>query len=98
MCILYSIFYRLSTTILKSCPQLTTAINIQKESIVSFAQKLSNRIKENINAMIEIRDQRLEICNQCPELRELTRQCKQCGCFVDAKTAIRNQHCPLDKW
>jgi hypothetical protein len=65
---------------------------------MSFAQKLANRIKENIHEIVEIREQRLEICNQCPELRENSRTCIQCGCFVDAKTAIKSQKCPLDKW
>lgn len=65
---------------------------------MSFAQKLANRIKENIHVIRELQHERIEICNTCPELRELTRQCKQCGCFVDAKTLIKSSSCPIGKW
>lgn len=44
-----------------------------------------------------IRDHRINTCNSCPELLK-TRQCRKCGCFVDAKTKLRNEACPLKKW
>lgn len=40
---------------------------------------------------------RLELCNACPRL-SVTRQCKECLCFVDLKTKLRQEKCPLDKW
>lgn len=45
----------------------------------------------------EIRAARLEICNSCEFLGE-QRLCTQCICFVDEKTRIMNQFCPLRKW
>lgn len=41
---------------------------------------------------------RLAICEECPELIKITKQCKQCGCFMNAKTKIKNATCPLNKW
>ncbi len=41
---------------------------------------------------------RIEICNACPELIQLTKQCKQCGCFMAAKTKLKDAKCPLGKW
>jgi hypothetical protein len=41
---------------------------------------------------------RFSICNTCPELRKLTKQCKQCGCFMAAKTKLEHAECPLGKW
>lgn len=41
---------------------------------------------------------RLNICKECPELIHLTKQCKQCGCFMIAKTKLENAKCPLGKW
>jgi hypothetical protein len=46
----------------------------------------------------ELRLKRLEICRQCPEFVDLTRQCKQCKCFMPAKTWLINAYCPLRKW
>jgi len=41
---------------------------------------------------------RIEICNSCEHLFSPTRNCKKCGCFVDAKTRIKSSSCPIAKW
>ncbi len=41
---------------------------------------------------------RYDICLQCPELVSLTKQCKQCGCFMALKTKLESAKCPLGKW
>ena len=41
---------------------------------------------------------RMEICNGCPELIKLTKQCKECGCFMAVKTKLKLAACPLEKW
>jgi len=41
---------------------------------------------------------RYEICKSCPELINLTKQCKKCGCFMAVKTKIAHASCPLGKW
>lgn len=46
----------------------------------------------------EVSKQRFDLCNSCPELIKLTKQCKQCGCFMAAKTKLDNATCPLGKW
>lgn len=45
----------------------------------------------------EVIKARLELCNRCPKLL-LTRQCGECLCFVDLKTKLKQEKCPLDKW
>jgi hypothetical protein len=42
--------------------------------------------------------ERFEICKACPELIQLTKTCKKCGCFMEAKTKLPNASCPLNKW
>jgi hypothetical protein len=42
--------------------------------------------------------ERYDICNSCPELIKLTKQCKKCGCFMAAKTKLQQATCPLGKW
>lgn len=46
----------------------------------------------------EISAQRYEICKQCPELFDLTKQCKKCGCFMALKTKLTEATCPIGKW
>jgi len=46
----------------------------------------------------EIANSRYNICLSCPELINLTKQCKQCGCFMAAKTKLLEASCPLGKW
>ncbi len=41
---------------------------------------------------------RYETCLKCPELVHLTKQCKQCGCFMALKTKVESSKCPLGKW
>lgn len=44
------------------------------------------------------RNDRLEICLSCEHLMHTTQQCKKCGCFVQAKTWLPSQRCPINKW
>jgi len=46
----------------------------------------------------EVSDERLAICVECPELIQLTKQCKKCGCFMLGKTKLEKATCPLGKW
>lgn len=43
-------------------------------------------------------DKRLEICLSCDRLIKLTRQCKECGCFMDMKARLPHASCPIGKW
>ena len=43
-------------------------------------------------------EERMGICNSCPELINLTKQCKKCGCIMTLKTKLENASCPLGKW
>ena len=46
----------------------------------------------------EASNARYLICLACPELINLTKQCKQCGCFMKIKTQFEDAKCPLGKW
>ena len=41
---------------------------------------------------------RYDICKACPELIDLTKQCKQCGCMMALKTKLQHATCPINKW
>lgn len=43
-------------------------------------------------------ERRFAICQECPEIIELTSTCSKCGCFMYIKTKIERAACPLGKW
>lgn len=51
-----------------------------------------------IRSSEELYSKRMNICLQCPELINLTKQCKKCGCFMELKTKLEEATCPLGKW
>lgn len=42
--------------------------------------------------------ERMDICLSCPELVNLTKQCKKCGCIMPLKTKLALAVCPIEKW
>jgi hypothetical protein len=48
-------------------------------------------------AATELIDERYEICQQCPQLM-VSKQCRECGCFMPAKTKLLHAKCPIGKW
>jgi malonyl CoA-acyl carrier protein transacylase len=46
----------------------------------------------------EISSERFNICKVCPELFQMTKQCKKCGCFMALKSKLKNASCPIGKW
>jgi uncharacterized secreted protein with C-terminal beta-propeller domain len=46
----------------------------------------------------DISNKRYSICQSCPELIKLTKQCKKCGCFMAVKTKLSLAECPIGKW
>lgn len=41
---------------------------------------------------------RYNTCLSCSKFIHKTKQCRICFCFMEAKTALKNQHCDLNKW
>jgi hypothetical protein len=46
----------------------------------------------------ELAELRYSICLECPFLIKLSKQCRKCGCFMDAKTKLLGASCPIGKW
>jgi hypothetical protein len=46
----------------------------------------------------DLAKERFDICLACPELIDITKQCKKCGCFMSAKTKLEKATCPIGKW
>lgn len=75
---------------------------------MSFIDKLKTRV-EHVKTGIaeglaeftvpeEEQKARMVICIACPSLIQLTKTCKECGCFMTAKSRLKDVECPLKKW
>jgi hypothetical protein len=64
-------------------------------SAVSTVKDLA---KDSTLAAEATRQTRVEMCERCDKFRSATRQCSQCGCFVDMKARFQVMQCPLGKW
>lgn len=79
---------------------------------MNFAQKMVTKLKEKsdkltstqfdllqkIRVAPEIQKERMDICLSCDKLYRPTSSCKVCGCFMQLKTWMPDQKCPIDKW
>jgi hypothetical protein len=45
-----------------------------------------------------VAEQRLAICQTCPNFIKSTTQCKECGCIMKLKAKLPNASCPINKW
>jgi hypothetical protein len=54
--------------------------------------------KNKLRVEDAMQKERMSICATCPQLIQLTKQCKKCGCFMEAKTRLADASCPLHKW
>jgi ABC-type cobalamin transport system ATPase subunit len=68
---------------------------------MSFLNNLKDKIKQAASIVLvdnEVQQQRIEICNSCPDLNQTIRQCRICFCLVDGKTKLAGSACPKNKW
>jgi len=71
-----------------------------KNSLAETAKNASRAISENkkITSSSASANQRLSICNKCPNLIKATGRCDLCGCFVFLKVKLDFESCPIEKW
>lgn len=79
---------------------------------MSFAKKFAEKVKAKTDAIAaghlklmnaikvspEIQKERYDICLSCDKLYKPTSSCRVCGCFMQIKTWMPEQACPLGKW
>ena len=46
----------------------------------------------------EVAEKRYAICQSCPVFIHTTKQCRDCGCFMNLKVLLKSAQCPLLKW
>ena len=86
--------------LIKTIPEIFKQI----PSVADVIKKVWNIIKgwffKLFNIETDLAQIRLAICGQCPnKIRtSLGDACGECGCILDAKTRVEDEHCDLDKW
>lgn len=82
-----------------------------KNILKGWGRKVKDKFNTLEPEIKEMSEKRLKICDPCPvrygntcsskregfhkDTNELT---KGCGCFVDAKSMVEDEKCPLNKW
>ena len=46
----------------------------------------------------EVKEQRVEVCEVCPNFDEDFRRCRRCRCLVDVKAVLATEACPDGHW
>jgi hypothetical protein len=46
----------------------------------------------------EVKQERLDICANCPFFMKISKQCRKCGCHMPWKTGLPHAFCPEGKW
>lgn len=46
----------------------------------------------------EVKLYRLDVCNGCDYFNKTVKMCKQCGCYMPAKSMFASASCPEEKW
>jgi hypothetical protein len=68
-------------------------------TLLTPARKTAGKIMASgPKVALSVARQRVAICNNCPHLLKMTRNCKKCLCFVDEKALFQNEHCKIGKW
>ena len=69
-----------------------------------MVKKIINIIKGTyyniFNKKQDLADKRLNVCNKCLMRvhTNLGDVCDECGCILDSKTRVEDEHCELNKW
>jgi len=79
-------------------PKLPSLLTMAGNAVKAAAMESAALITGSPEVSQEDIDKRLSICNECDRFIKEANRCVECGCFLQFKTRLRSQHCPLDKW
>lgn len=72
--------------------------DIDAASKNTFSSILNTFDTMNITTTTSIKAERLQICQMCDMFESGIDRCKECGCFMQVKAAIKHARCPLNRW
>ncbi|MBP5281909.1 MAG: hypothetical protein J6Z22_05355 [Lachnospiraceae bacterium] len=68
----------------------------EQQDLWKTLQRMIEDLNPEERADEALREERLGICKQCERLME--GMCTACGCYVELRTATRDQECPYERW
>lgn len=83
---------------------VTPAAIADRPSVVANATGAAFRVAraamkgEIVRASASEIDRRLAICKTCEHFVDNPMKCRKCGCFLNLKTRLETEHCPIAKW
>ena len=78
-------------------PEMPSAGQMVKNAAGSFTRNLKSLAEGNpINADPDVIAERRAICDSCEYMTN--KRCGKCGCWLQYKTALRAEKCPIEKW
>ena len=76
-----------------------TDLSYKIQSAFDSLKKITkNAVNGDVLVASEVKQGRLEICSKCDSFKSLTRQCRECGCFMDLKAGLKDMTCYKGKW
>lgn len=66
-----------------------------KNLAVATAEHIANGMK---TVPVDLKSQRLAICEQCPFYLKDSSRCSKCGCNLQVKAAWESSKCPVGNW
>ena len=70
--------------------------DLNKDAYFEKLQTYIDRLSEEERAEEVLYEERLHICTSCDDL--VSGMCRNCGCFVELRAAMRKGRCPYDRW
>jgi hypothetical protein len=71
---------------------------INKDMLEHLKDRVQHLKRALTPLSVEESNARFDICHSCEHFISFTSQCKECGCFMKAKTRLPNAECPVGKW
>lgn len=76
-------------------------LRVAKNAVTAVVRNAAHVARGNtLEVSVEEKERRFGICKGCQYFRESSERCLHpaCGCFLRAKTWLRAERCPVQKW
>ena len=81
------------------CDGCPTTVELFNRLRGSVKRTIETFIEEGrIMASPEVREKRLKICSSCRFMNDTHTRCKACGCYVELKSSLYSERCPMGYW
>lgn len=84
-----------------SVTQHDTKVSVTPAQMAKGFLRTATQAIANGKVDTALREQRYNICKECPHFIEESKRCSECGCFMEAKTWVAGDPkmlCPKNKW